>query len=612
MEHLLRKELNSFLVGDEILLDDVLKGEIVKISDRVCTAAIIDSTDFQKGDTVFIHGLTSELGTHLNRKLGCILEIGSERAIVELDTKVKKSFKFENLRTVTDRVLLRDCKIVSPTGWFVIDVRQEGEAECLSWRGSGSLTCDGRGRLRNGNHDVAVLDIGRCGHSHIMRVADGYFPTASTVYELTVSISGMDQGWGNTGEAGVVIYCTDDNSTSNPWDRAEPLCKVLFNRNVSSSRNHVFTLSVPHSVPQYIIAALACPPYGGWSATVESVTMTAKYFTVSKEAIPRDPISLHQEIQWKDVVSFLKDNELQVDTSHMSLEGQEMQHVWNRHESTEDRGPISPRYPHPNKLFLKLDNNTPAGGAPQDEAERRDRYNGLRNIIHEIFDIMEKSFHLEIVCQQFEECASECLYRWEREIFNMFDLVSGDITGVDSMTAEDLVLRKLCEARRRMSETCLHRLKGTIENSDMHFETYFYGSISFGLPEEIDARKDVNRLNYAVLNFFDPKVVREELYAQYSPQFIRNEIRRGIFDSNEKGTQQIREKIMDFLRQAIPASFKPNESDRLENWIYQECFDEQYRITDDGLNYLLCVMHILSPVFRVPPIEEQPRNCILH
>ena len=110
-------------------------------------------------------------------------------------------------------------------------------------------------------------------------------------------------------------------------------------------------------------------------------------------------------------------------------------------------------------------------------------------------DDVEIGKNLEIVCQHYADAAKECIYRWEREITNMYalansgclfdfwwlfvlavgiclifhqllfaseryNLVSGDAIGSDALAAEDAVLRTLCDARRQLAEAALHRAKG--------------------------------------------------------------------------------------------------------------------------------------------------------
>jgi hypothetical protein len=60
--------------------------------------------------------------------------------------------------------------------------------------------------------------------------------------------------------------------------------------------------------------------------------------------------------------------------------------------------------------------------------------------------------------------------------------------------------------------------------------------------------------------------------------------------------QAMREKIVDWLRANVPRGFEPKlpQTERQEKWLYSYCHDEDYRLTDAALNYMLVVMHIVS------------------
>ena len=99
---------------------------------------------------------------------------------------------------------------------------------------------------------------------------------------------------------------------------------------------------------------------------------------------------------------------------------------------------------------------------------------------------------LEAVLRQYAECVDDCIYRWEREIHNMHDMVTGEATCDDALDAEDAILRVLYNERRQMAEGVLHSTKGALQSAaDMHFESHFYASIHFGLAEQLTARQDL-------------------------------------------------------------------------------------------------------------------------
>ena len=299
------------------------------------------------------------------------------------------------------------------------------------------------------------------------------------------------------------------------------------------------------------------------------------------------------------------DDLLTLDWSHMSLEGQALQRVWPQPPAGADRGPVAPRLaavPHPlsagaKALLDKLDGNAPAAGAPPDAEQRRARYRGLRLLVHRTLDALEGDARAfaGTVCAHYAAAAPECVYRWEREIATMHDLVTGGCAGDDSRDAEDLLLRSLCDLRRRLAEAELHRAKGRHANSDMHFESFFYGSIHFGLPEQRDALRDPNRLNYHQLRMLRPGDVREALLAAYTPAAIRSHVRAEILEASSEGSQMVREKLVDWLRAHVPRGFQGGDAGAAphEAWLYEACHDADYALRDVALNFMLCGMGVL-------------------
>jgi len=131
----------------------------------------------------------------------------------------------------------------------------------------------------------------------------------------------------------------------------------------------------------------------------------------------------------------------------------------------------------------------------------------------------------------------------------------------------------------------------------MHFENYFYGSIHFGLPEQVEAARDPNRLNYGSLNMMRPEEVRRQLAETYTPANIRSYVQEGVLDSKAEGAQAMREKLLDWLRAHVPPGFRPEDpqAERQEAWLFEQCHGEDFKLRDQALNFILCSMHILRP-----------------
>eukprot|EP00439_Symbiodinium_sp_Y106_P020492 s5208_g2.t1 len=199
------------------------------------------------------------------------------------------------------------------------------------------------------------------------------------------------------------------------------------------------------------------------------------------------------------------------------------------------------------RLLQKLAQNDSVMGASRASQERSKKYRELACLIHQTLDHLETDQPqvLEAVLRQYAECVDDCIYRWEREIHNMHDMVTGEATCDDALDAEDAILRVLYNERRQMAEGVLHSTKGALQSAaDMHFESHFYASVHFGLAEQLTARqdlfKDPHRLTYLTM---DSGLRADQLKAK-----IREVLRREVLESKAKGSQALREKLLDWLK----------------------------------------------------------------
>jgi len=580
---------------------------------------------FEGGQRVEVRGLSSAEGRMLNGRQGVVAHEQAcqpGRVSVLLDGHVK-AIKEDHLVLAPAsgsqelRVLLQHCDLVQPRGNFTRRTRSEHVLELLSWSGRCELTAQGRGTVDG----RPARDIGREGVHHMLHVQRSEpLPVGMMISSVEMEVRGMDQGWGNSGDSGVVLYVVRPGSerAAAAWDEQAPMLKVTYNRNVHSGYNHrakaddLFGPFAPQPGDR-LEATLQCPNFPGWNAWVERVTIRVHCVSEREEALPgstpehwqQDAGGAFQKL-WQDLRD---DSELAIDRSHMSIRGQMHHGVWKATPampSPSDMRPVAPRVRAlckvaplhgAERLLEKLDQNQSVAGAPQDVEQRRARYGAMQALIHRTCDALEgKPELLETVCKHFGEAANDCVYRWDREIANMHDLVTGESTGADSRSAEDDVLRVLCTARRQMAESALHRAKGAASNSDMHFESYFYASIHFGLPEQVEATRDPNRLNYGSLGMLRPADVQRELLEAYSPAKIMEFVRSGILESKVSGAQAMREKLLDWFRANVPDGFRPGVSsaERQEAWLYEKCHDDGFRLRDEALRFLLCRMHVLN------------------
>lgn len=369
---------------------------------------------------------------------------------------------------------------------------------------------------------------------------------------------------------------------------------------------------------------LRCPNYPGWRSHCSQVCFVADCEKQSQEELPGELSKDWQELSenaFYRLWAALGDSEsfLTLDSSHLSLAGQEKQKVFKAAKeitSEDQRGPellmervhrIARPSALPRKvlegaqrLLQKLAQNDSVMGAPRASQERSKKYRELACLIHQTLDHLETDQPqvLEAVLRQYAECVDDCIYRWEREIHNMHDMVTGDATCDDALDAEDAILRVLYNERRQMAEGVLHSTKGALQSAaDMHFESHFYASVHFGLAEQLTARQDPHRLTYLTMDSgLRADQLKARLLATYTPARIREVLRREVLESKAKGSQALREKLLDWLKVQVPPGFRAGspEKDRRESWLHSYCHDEEGRMTEEALNYMLCRMHILS------------------
>ncbi|CAL1134883.1 unnamed protein product [Cladocopium goreaui] len=344
------------------------------------------------------------------------------------------------------------------------------------------------------------------------------------------------------------------------------------------------------SQPIKTAVLLRCPNYPAWSAYCKRLQLAVDCQEQVEEKLPWSLTDQWRGEQEREYLS--------LDMSHLSLAGQRLQHVWKPLGSDANCGAslrpeLLPRLksllastklvPAPRvkdaaeKLLAKLQRNETAVGAPAQAQERSARYAELASVVHRTFDALEgenKGELLAAVLQQYADCVEDCIYRWEREIHNMHDLVTGETSGEGALDAEDEVLRVLYRKRRQMAESVLHHSKGANETADMHFESHFYASLHFGLAEQLTARRDPHRLTYLQLESrVRPDALQAKLFKDYVPARLRQTIREEVFESQSSGTQALREKITNWFSANIPVGFRANDTveQRREAFLYQFC-----------------------------------------
>ena len=590
----------------------------------------------------------------------------------------------------TEECLLRDCTLRLPTG------RPRGapgalvrrSVELCNW--PEQLIVDSYGRWRLGRSESGACRERDGVHWLRLVGTSDAVPACVRVASVTLELQGMDQGWGNSGDSGVLLSLlrtsahSDDESPHAAAAEREAVLDILFDRGRQRSRAHRACLEVdgpfaPRAGDRFQVW-LRCPSYPGWSADCEKARVSVACDVHADAAsAPPSAYTLPQGWEASATSAFVKlwealssgaaaDAYLEVDDSHMSLEGLRQQGVCQDHAQVDPSSVAAPRPAAtlPARLASlvsaarrrcqahlgdgSLGDGSSAAAAPHGLAEPDAHVQGAMALMerlaresgggdgvsaaataracrcsvvaHATLDALElpdgalgalpaaglAEGMIALVCRHWSEAAEHCAYRWERELEMMLDLVSGrpaDGGGVHA-PAEDQLLRRLLEARRQMAEAELHLAKGATQTDDMHFESYFYSEVAFGLPEQQPARRDPNRLTYArhALTSFEPTRVAASLWSRYSPRAICAIVRRTVFESSSEGAAELREKIVDWLAAHVPPGLLTTSpmADRRSTWLHTYCHDVEYVVTDAALLYALCGMHVL----RVRPLLPSP------
>ncbi len=199
------------------------------------------------------------------------------------------------------------------------------------------------------------------------------------------------------------------------------------------------------------------------------------------------------------------------------------------------------------------------------------------------------------VTRQWADASQHCLSRWEAEVFSMHDFIFGQETCNQSQFAEDIVLKVLHNCRARLAEGMLHALKATLPVADeIHFENYFYSTLSVGVHTQARSDADASRINYMQLQTFDVAAARRSFCRIYSPARMRDELRATIFEASDGA--ETREKMYDWLRSNVPVGFCDDlDADARQcKWLHEMCHDADYRVTDAALSFMLCRMRVLE------------------
>jgi hypothetical protein len=635
----------------------------------------------------------------------CVLsQAGHEGVLVSVADRMATICRRQDEEEAEEECLLRDCTMLSPTGRARAApalVRQSFElgfwAETRAANANGHWS-DGQGRRgsggleREGVHWLLSVGASRPVPPCVRRVAS-----------VTLELEGMDQGWGNSGDSGVLLSLRrgahggeeEEGTAATPraadnagGDEREHVLELVFDRSRRDRRGPHHKATLELAAGQFAPAAgdrfevfLRCPNYPGWSAHCERVRVSVTCDVHDADAVGTPMTMYALPPSWDGethaAAAFLAlwdalavrlpaassaasepatsipsasgaaaAARIVVDQSHLSLEGLRRQGVWQQPvesaAASDDTAPTATAATLPErlraatadldlaasvvdgaiKLMKRLAHDAAQDGttASRQAAARARR---CAAVAHATLNALEPKRRiggaqraagsdtaaeggggsseglLPVVCMHWAEAEAHCAYRWEREMEMMLDLAAGRARcSGPAAHVEDLLLRLLLDERRQLAEQALHAAKGSTRTDDMHFESYFYSEVSFGLPEQAHARRDPNRLTYAQhgLTDFDASQVTASLRDRYTPSAICEIVRRKVLSSTEPAAGELREKLVDWLGAHIPAGMLPGRpmAERRATWLHTYCHDDSYRMTEPALIFALCGMHILQ------------------
>jgi hypothetical protein len=542
------------------------------------------------------------------------------------------------------RVLARDVRLLTPCGRSSEAVVTRRAAQVLSRAHRCSVDASGKCAIS----DRTSVQRAKWQQYHLLQYGcSDALGADKTPVSLVVEAEGADQGWGNTGDSGLYILAHQQPqpgdqlllpNTHVQFDADCVIGRIVYDRNQKSYPRHRLVIDLSSTLPEsasggcFFSVWLSCPNYPGWSASCTSLRLRLEYVSTIFRAIS----SLDAPGNWAaaasdtfdrmwSILSAEDDAHLSVDRSHVALEGQRAQHVFEDYSAAftppsdvdgamtaaaealpallqqvlaaakanaEIEREVSAELEQDVKqLFHKLLKTT--------DSKQRSRCCVLSDVLcrtmRAMLDDEAKLILAPPVMRQWAEANKHCLSRWESEIFSMHDWICGQRACIQSRDAEDVVLKVLHDYRAQQAEGILHSLKASLSVADeVHFENYFYSALRLGVQAQTRGEADPSRMNYMQLQTFDISAARAEFARMYSPSRIREVLRAEIFEAS--GGAETREKVYDWLRANVPPGFCDNlgTEERQAKWMHDVCHDDDYRVTDPALSFMLCRMHVLA------------------
>ena len=268
-----RKNLTHFEAPPEELTDP---DKIVEANARLCLGSVM------VGDRV-----VSQSGRE-----GTLLAVADRVATVKVGRQRRKDDdddEEEEEEEEEEECLLRDCTMLFPTGRARAApavVRQS--FELASWAEKMAANASGHWSAGHGRRGHTGLE--REGVHWLLPVGTSEpVPPCVRVASVTLEVGdGMDQGWGNSGDSGVLLSLRragrqegdgegdGEARALHGHDEREAVLEIVYDRGRSRSRQHRATVELasgpfaPRGGDRFE-AWLRCPNYPGWSAHCQEV-----------------------------------------------------------------------------------------------------------------------------------------------------------------------------------------------------------------------------------------------------------------------------------------------------------------------------------------------------
>jgi len=411
--------------------------------------------------------------------------------------------------------------------------------------------------------------------------------TSIEITRGTLRVTGQDQGWGDTGYAGVQLrlkYLHEDDT----FDEFTAV-KITYdhNRNRSGQHHQDFNvgLGLKATSPISVELFVHTPNFPGWVAHASNVRLDIEVeetLTVTDSPDAWKDIRFARDdcvkLLWRRCGSAVLQSQdgdsnwlghHEVDLSHLSNSGLARQGIVSKSvvpslsDQQVDRKDVakqimslSTRHPslsmdqkrNLEKMSRVLENAEKVSNGPTEDSDRRGACDELLAMMSRVLEgLKTHGVMAEFVAASLAEAAANCWTAWEEAVHSVYHVVCPDAVApshVMTMELEDWFLGELLSFRRDLGYRALAKAKERAGETDVHFKNFFFSSLHFGLPLlQRMAAKDPSRLNYTMLNLVNMDEVRADLWKEYTPASIVVHI-KGLLDSSAYW----RGRVVDWLR----------------------------------------------------------------